>query len=275
MRPVLKNSSRRRAAAGGFTLIELLVVCVIIAVLIAILIPSIGYVRTQAKKAATQAELTAIATGLDKYESDFHMFVPSQATVQGQAYGLFNRGSQMLAEGLTGYLNANFDGAGPPNAADPAYGFRTRSGGVGQVHGPYGPVGGNNWKVTDATHQLYVDIWGNEILYYRAVPGVINNTRRKVQVIFAALQDPSQAPGVDFNGIFVSSDNSQASQTNGTTTQAISDPAAAPAEFFKLLGDSSNTFNGGTVLGRESYLLVSAGPDGKYFTADDIVQGGH
>ena len=55
-----------------------------------------------------------------------------------------------------------------------------------------------------------------------------------------------------------------------TTTRT--DPSTSPA-FLKLLGAPSNSIGGvaANVAGHDTFLLVSAGPDGVYFTADDIV----
>jgi prepilin-type N-terminal cleavage/methylation domain-containing protein/prepilin-type processing-associated H-X9-DG protein len=58
----------------GFTLIELLVVIAIIALLIAILIPSLGAAREHARTAACGANLKAIGQGLAMYQSDYDAY---------------------------------------------------------------------------------------------------------------------------------------------------------------------------------------------------------
>jgi prepilin-type N-terminal cleavage/methylation domain-containing protein/prepilin-type processing-associated H-X9-DG protein len=54
----------------GFTLIELLVVIAIIALLMAILMPALGYVRKQARSSACQSNLRQLCLGMNLYALD-------------------------------------------------------------------------------------------------------------------------------------------------------------------------------------------------------------
>jgi prepilin-type N-terminal cleavage/methylation domain-containing protein len=58
----------------AFTLIELLVVIVIIAILIGLLIPGIGYVRTAARTTSTQALLAELQGAIERYHMDFRAY---------------------------------------------------------------------------------------------------------------------------------------------------------------------------------------------------------
>ena len=61
---------RRNMKRDGFTLIEMLVVVAIIALLVGILLPSFGAVRTSAKKAQTLAQFNSLATGLELFRKE-------------------------------------------------------------------------------------------------------------------------------------------------------------------------------------------------------------
>ena len=257
------DESGRRA---GFTLIELLVVVGIIVLLVAILLPTMKYTRDAARRAATQNTLAMIDTGLQGYFNDFNSYPPSVPSNFNA--GTLNRGSVMLAQGLTGYLDSSSDGAGPSNAGDPAYGFRVVTGGNGRIYGPYAnPSTGKAWRANSTTDQVLIDGYGNEILYYRstlAVPPAQWPTTPPTQVFGAS------------NCLFITADNSAATNNNGTNSNggAVADPAASTAsKFWSQIGTTGNSLSTGVVQGRNTYLLVSAGPDGIYFSNDDVLSG--
>jgi hypothetical protein len=134
-------------------------------------------------------------------------------------------------------------------------------------------TGGSQWKTIPGPpdKHLVMDTWGNEILYFRAVPGMMGNNRRDIVDVF-------QARSTGFTGIFVTDDCPKAYKENasGGTVVTFSSPTTPTnPEFLKLLGAKANAIAAGEkVMGRDSYLLVSAGPDGEYFTSDDIVHAG-
>jgi prepilin-type N-terminal cleavage/methylation domain-containing protein len=267
--------------SGGFTIIELLIVAAIIAALLAILVPTLGGVRQKAAEAQASALLGTIQTGLQQYYSDFNMYPPSAPVYGGITSG---RGSAMLAQGLMGYLGYAADGAGPdnPSGADPQYGFRTKRAGAGmgggaggEIRGPYVPPDPKTFQGSGAT-QYFVDPWGNEILYFRSTRSGASAATTPLTVIFGTIGDTGY--------YFDYGDCSSVPNFGAAPSAALVKPPGAPtAGFFAKIGavDLKNVpakpnslINASyAVMGAGSYLLVSAGSDGKYFTDDDIVVG--
>lgn len=61
---------RTRAPSGAFTLVELLVVMAIIGILVAILLPTVGHVRSSAQVAQASSQLSALDTGLEAFRAE-------------------------------------------------------------------------------------------------------------------------------------------------------------------------------------------------------------
>jgi prepilin-type N-terminal cleavage/methylation domain-containing protein len=271
----------------GFTLLEILIVVVVIAVLVAILVPSISKLKKNVAKSTTIATLGALQTGIQQYYADFGIYPYSQPTTYASGV-LLNRGANMLAEGLMGYLDYFDDGAGPaqPGHPDPQFGFRTLRNlnmGGGRIFGPYASSDPQSYKVgyvgnTDVhnpTDQYFVDSWSaeirdpmkhyfsHEILYYRSTRSGPGAPTTPVTQIFGT--------GPDNNYFFDTNDNAQAVDSTASPIRLIPSPLMASPRFFSLLSAGSSNTVSGIVTGSDSYILISAGVDGVFFTADDIV----
>lgn len=89
-----RNKSRSR----GFTLIELLVVVAIIALLIAILLPSLGKARQKAKDVQCKASLHGFSNAFAIYAAEFSGKLPSETTGSGLCF--WDVGRKMTDEHL-------------------------------------------------------------------------------------------------------------------------------------------------------------------------------
>lgn len=94
----------RRRDRSGFTLIELLVVVAIIALLIAILIPSLGAAREQARTAACGSNLRSVGQGIAIYVTDNDGYYPAAYIYAGEVVDKAAR-TQSPSEATSGYIH--------------------------------------------------------------------------------------------------------------------------------------------------------------------------
>ena len=293
----MKRSSNvlanRSGTAAAFTLIELLVVMAVLAVLLGILVPIIKSANRHALTNATLTQLRSLSIALSQYQADFNVYpsstTPAYTKADNSTFpfpGIIPAGRApcLLAEALTGYLPYDVDGCGPtlysvtppypasPQKDDPQYGFRDRPGGSGRIRGPYTATDPKNYRTNTAYDQCFIDSFSNEILYYRVSTNV-NPTK-----VFFDLTPSATSPNT--NAYFDSRDNTLPAYV------ATKGPQKGSLGFFKTLGLSPRPPSDLTpnilsfipptnlptnLMGKDSYLLISAGPMGVYFDDDDIV----
>jgi prepilin-type N-terminal cleavage/methylation domain-containing protein len=283
----MTRASRRNSSLPGFTIIEILVVVAIIVVLMAIIIPATSHVKASAARSAELAHLNAIQTGLQQYYADFGLY-PSSTT---PAYAssptpiAAGRGPEILAQALMGYLPSDVDGGGPRTTSgasstptDSPYAFRTRQSSMGgKPYGPYVPADEGYSRADPTKHEFFIDRWNGEILYYH------RSTVKAPTKLF----DTAAAA----DSFFITDDNTKLFDPANlipdvTVLPGNPDDIHSRIDFFKKIYSSvttpyppkpispdPNTYAGGIVTGSDSYLLISAGADGKYFTDDDLVVG--
>jgi len=265
----------------GFTLVELLTVLAIIMLLIGFLMPATVVMRKFARNTKQKAQLATIGLGLTAFRNDDGDYPPSSCDPP-QDYC----GSQKLAEALLGrdllgfHPQSIWDAAGtayiPPNEAN----LKARQ-------GPYIELGTSNaFRLGDSEQGdgLFVNASafldpdsfvlcdafgvrelavsprkkvkaGTPILYYRA------NTSSR---IFNALSPNTSIYNFDDNARLL---------ILGT----VADPSRTHtlydiATFYNYLEDWKATNASGVrwPYRPDSYILISAGADGRYGTSDDI-----
>jgi len=280
MKSIVKHSNRKAA----FTIIELLTVMSIIVILISVLVPALSKVRIYAKKVKQLAQFNSMQSAIELFNNENDGYPPSGALDgAGQPYC----GAMKLCEAMMGrdLLGFHPDSAFRADGMDVSGGrdiylpnkdnLKARVGpylqdnanaymlakiyGIGQT----APFQENNFVLCDVyTRQMRTgEKTGMPILYYKAETS--NN-----------LHDPNIAPTPmdNMGNIYNYWDNlvlvnlgKPWEEAGKSASHSLSDPA----RFYR------NTRNNQITTVRrpyrtDSYILLSAGYDGEYGTADDI-----
>jgi prepilin-type N-terminal cleavage/methylation domain-containing protein len=112
---------RQRSGSGGFTLIELLVVISVIAVLISIVLPSLGSAREASRRAKCMANLRSIGQGFTMYLKDSKDIFPRVRPLHAGQTGAPSLNDPSLLDLISEYLNAEIPRRSDPN--DPTSAF--------------------------------------------------------------------------------------------------------------------------------------------------------
>lgn len=289
----------------AFTLVELLTVLAIIAMLVGLLIPSLTMIRNTAKKAKQKAQLTEIGLALTAFRNDYGDYPYSDQISHDTGVADYC-GAQKLAEALLGRDLMGFHPKSTWSATDPTWyppappgptpanldqrresylelgtedAFR-----LGDLYSPASlavpstPLAANTFVICDSFGVKKVTIApgetamaGTPILYYRA-----DTTKKK----FDGTGIP---PGSQ--DIYNFTDNYPLIQVvdsaDGTPPPPDHPLATLGGTYFyspqykivdqKILSATLKPWP----LRPDSYLLISAGADGKYGTDDDICNFGN
>ncbi|MFH1883016.1 MAG: hypothetical protein ABIL62_09945 [Planctomycetota bacterium] len=281
MKSIIKQSNRKAA----FTIIELLTVMSIIVILIGVLVPALSNVRKYAQKVKQMAQFNSMQSAIELFNNEHDGYPPSGALDgAGQPYG----GAMKLCEAMMGrdLLGFHPDSAFRADGMDAAGGRDIYLQSKENLNARLGPF----LQLDNANAYMLVDIYGSgqtapfqenvfvlcdvytrqmrtgiktgmPVLYYKAETS--NN-----------LHDPNTAPTPRDNmgNIYNYWDNHALAnlgkpweEPGKATTHSLSEPA----RFYR------NTRNEKILTIRrpyrtDSYILISAGYDGEYGTADDI-----
>jgi len=293
----------------GFTMVELLVVLGIIALLVGLLLPALSAVRNIAKETKQKAQFTAIELALTAFKNDYGDYPPSVWSSPPNVATDYC-GAQKLAEALLGWDLLGFhpksawradglDAAGGPGTYDPAK-TRDLNGNnvpdtlderkgpylelattsafrLGDVFKPYptGPLAPNAYVICDAFHARRVTLIkgtdpvtgrpitvtetaGAPILYYKA-----KTSEKTIGTIYDVL---------DNNALVL------AKQQADNREHPLARPDAGPLgqyQFFYNYIRNPKIDVRPWPYRNDSYILISAGPDGLYGTGDDVCNFGN
>ncbi len=306
LKSLLLQSIRKRNSLTGFTLVELLIVLAIVAMLIGLLMPALGQIRKYAGTVKQKAQIGSIEIALSLYKNDFGQYPPSHgySSVPGFNNDYTYTGAQTLAEAMVGwdllgvhpdtaFRADGYDVSGSatgllypvPSATEP------NSRNLGQRKGPY--LDRANIGIFTSAHVFGKDttlsnVWGarymicdtfttvsrtigmkrcnigTPILYFRANP---SNT----------VLTPSIVQTDHEKNIYNYWDNgyllSLGKVTDATKPHNLVTSNSDGSKFYSFITDSM-IWNSTLPLKRpvksDSFILISAGPDGTYGTKDDI-----
>jgi prepilin-type N-terminal cleavage/methylation domain-containing protein len=134
----MATTFKKTVGKTAFTLVELLTVMAIIALLIGLMVPALGHVKTTAKVVQQKAQLKSIETALEAFSGMYGDYPPSNESSCGDSPGYDSTnpitcGAQKLAEAVLGVDLRGFDPQGPRElAGGPSYPFDRRAIGLDQ-----------------------------------------------------------------------------------------------------------------------------------------------
>jgi prepilin-type N-terminal cleavage/methylation domain-containing protein len=282
-----------RTTGKAFTLVELLVVISIIAMLIGIMVPVIGVAKKHAKTMTMKATLGAIGVGLEQFRNDQSRYPDSSVRNNGT--------NEYCLKADGGVADTNFIDVGAHRLAEAMFGIDMLG------YSSY-QVGGINYYNVNATGEpcddsllnaiqradAYIDISSVKIGKMTDVIDVPINLNAEQQKVWGNPYTPvildnfsvkkarpilyykANTGGNLIHDIYKYYDNAYI--TNPFMTALVPYTGTAK-DFYNYIWDTETGIGAGVgklrspsarPYNRDSFLLISAGPDGEYGTQDDI-----
>ncbi|HNS19705.1 MAG TPA: type II secretion system protein [Sedimentisphaerales bacterium] len=288
MKPSTNQARRKRA----FTIVELLTVMSIIVILIGLLVPALNRARRYATYVKQKAQLHSMDSAIELFNNEYEGYPPSGALdSSGSPYcGAMKLCEALMGQDLLGFhSNSSFLRSGlsasgsvlyPPNFS--SLSDAERAAALTARKGPYLPAeSANAWRMQDiygtnvapflGTSRVLCDVYerqmktgnktGMPILYYKADT---TSTQHNPALSMTA----SNSGGNIYNWL----DNNELVRLgkpwmDGTTTHNL---ATTPPERFYANTQSDKITTTSRPFRPDQYLLISAGWDNEYGTADDV-----
>lgn len=282
----------RRLDKKAFTLVELLVVISIIALLVSILMPALGKIRTQAKVAGLKATFHSITMGMEQFKNDHGSYPKSEPwgyslTIDQNPpdAGHEDIGAHRLAETMFGIDLVGYSADIHPTAGIPSYMIDTGNGeplgwdGFITRYGPYVPV--ENFNIGSMRNDVVLPespaVTPDDRVWENVNPVILDDFSPKKQRPILYFKANKRETFI--HNIYNIDDNWEILEPFGisTTNNYTSYDYTTLKSFPNFIWDKK-TGVGATPLqspsarpyNRDSFILWSAGPDGEYGTDDDV-----
>jgi len=275
MKPMVKQFDKKAA----FTIVELLTVMSIIIILIGMLVPALNQVRRFARKVEQKNQFHTIDIGLDLFHAEWDGYPPSNEN--GAYCGAMKLAEAMVGQDLMGFHpDSDFtwgNAVYPDSLTDLSarrMHLKAESTSAYRVEylypnptAPYDPCCLVLCDVyTNVTHEITGKLIGMPILYYRAnTAGTTNPNPRDTAV---GKDDAQNIYDYRDNDRLVKLGMPWDPPTQGGPRHPLDvDPVE---NFYYKIWNEEVEMPGGRPYKQDSYILLSAGFDGKYGTGDDV-----
>lgn len=274
---------------SGFTLIELLIVIGIILILIGILLPTVGRVREAAQTASTRQMLARIEAGIQTYYNDFQSYpgpfangqlLPGTATtaINGFAPTPANvTSSENLMLALAGGLKITVNASNQVTAfaydaalLDPATGPANLNPAALKRFKPYISIESADTTLKTTPRFFPTNAAGLGGSSDTVVPEFLDKYPSPMPILYLRAMRGN-------TGIIASNNNVQYNFGHlapyGFTSIDAAYPANATADgsITRSYAYFGNPAIANMPLQKDAFMLISAGPDGRYGTLDDVV----